>query len=99
MRAIACARAHPQAEVGALAKALLRRAHRLRLVPPAGRRIARGRVVGWQPAARGLEDVPRTDRDPLDRLPLPLRLTARLAPFLVRRQASHYRLNLTTVDG
>ena len=34
------------------------------------------------------------DRDLLDRLPLPLRLTARLAPFLVRRQASHYRLNL-----
>ena len=39
------------------------------------------------------------DRDLLDRLPLPHRLTARLAPFLVRRQASHYRLNLATVDG
>ena len=34
------------------------------------------------------------DRDLLDRLPLPHRLTVRLAPFLVRRQASLYRLNL-----
>ena len=39
------------------------------------------------------------DRDLLDRVPLPLRLTARYAPFLLRGQASSYRLNLATVDG
>ena len=39
------------------------------------------------------------DRDLLDRVPLLLRLTARYAPFLLRRQASSYRLNLATVDG
>ena len=38
------------------------------------------------------------DRDLLDRLPLPLRLTARYAPFLLRRQAALYRLNLATVE-
>ena len=39
------------------------------------------------------------DRDLLDRVPLVLRLTARYAPFLLRRQASSYRLNLATVEG
>ena len=39
------------------------------------------------------------DRDLLDRLPLLLRLTARYASFLLRGQASLYRLNLATVDG
>ena len=39
------------------------------------------------------------DRDLLDRLPLMLRLTARFAPFLLRGQASGYRLNLVTVEG
>ena len=38
------------------------------------------------------------DRDLVDRLPLPLRLTARYAPFLLRGQASLYRLNLATVE-
>lgn len=37
------------------------------------------------------------DRDLVDRLPLPLRLAARFAPFLLRRQASLYRLNLARV--
>ena len=37
------------------------------------------------------------DGDLLARLPLPLRLTARFAPFLLRRQASLYRLNLARV--
>ena len=35
------------------------------------------------------------DGDLLARLPLPLRLTARFAPFLLWRQASLYRLNPT----
>ena len=39
------------------------------------------------------------DPDLVDRLPLLLRLTARYAPFLLRRQASIYRLNLATVEG
>ncbi len=39
------------------------------------------------------------DRDLVDRLPLLLRLTARYAPFLLRSQASIYRLNLATVEG
>ena len=38
------------------------------------------------------------DRDLVDRLPLMLRLTMRYAPFLLRRQASLYRLNLATVE-
>ena len=38
-------------------------------------------------------------RDLVDRLPSLLRLTARYAPFLLRRQASLYRLNLATVEG
>ena len=38
------------------------------------------------------------DRDLLDRLPLLLRMTARFAPFLLRRQAELYRLNLATVE-
>ena len=33
----------------------------------------------------------------LARLPLPLRLAARFGPFLLRRQASLYRLNLARV--
>ena len=37
------------------------------------------------------------DGDLLARLPLPLRLAARFAPFLLRRQASLYRLNLARV--
>ena len=37
------------------------------------------------------------DRDLLDRVPLPLRLAARFAPFLLRGQAELYRLNLATV--
>ena len=39
------------------------------------------------------------DRDLLERVPLLLRLTARYAPFLLRGQASLYRLNLATVEG
>ena len=39
------------------------------------------------------------DRDLLERLPLMLRLTARFAPFLLRGQASGYRLNLAAVEG
>ena len=38
------------------------------------------------------------DRDLIDCLPLPLRLVARFAPFLLRRQAALYRLNLAAVD-
>ncbi|MYN67543.1 MAG: class I SAM-dependent methyltransferase [Acidobacteria bacterium] len=38
------------------------------------------------------------DRDLVDRLPLMLRLTMRYVPFLLRRQASLYRLNLATVE-
>ena len=39
------------------------------------------------------------DRDLLERIPLPLRFAARFAPFLLRRQASQYRLNLAIADG
>jgi O-methyltransferase involved in polyketide biosynthesis len=39
------------------------------------------------------------DRDLLDRLPLPLRLIARHAPFLLQGRASSYRLNLAAVEG
>ena len=39
------------------------------------------------------------DRDLLERIPLPLRLAARFAPFLLRRQTSQYRLNLALVDS
>ena len=58
-------------------------------------------VESWGPSLRlaASKTFLDADRDLLDRLPLPLRLTARLAPFLVRRQASLYRLNLATVDG
>ena len=47
--------------------------------------------------ARSVEDVLDADGDLLARLPLPLRLAARFAPFLLRRQASLYRLNLARV--
>ena len=39
------------------------------------------------------------DADLMDRVPLPLRLAARYAPFLLRRQTSQYRLNLAIADG
>ena len=39
------------------------------------------------------------DRDLMNRVTPLLRLTARYAPFLLRGQASSYRLNLATVDG
>ncbi len=39
------------------------------------------------------------DRDLMDRVTPLLRLTARYAPFLLRGQASSYRLNLATVEG
>ena len=35
----------------------------------------------------------------LNRLPLPLRLMTRFAPFIMRRQAEGYRLNLAVVNG
>ena len=38
------------------------------------------------------------DRDLLDRMPLGLWLTWRFAPFLLRRQASQYRLNLALAE-
>ena len=38
------------------------------------------------------------DVDLLARVPLPLRLATRFAPFLVRRQADQYRLNLAQVE-
>ena len=39
------------------------------------------------------------DPDLLARIPLPLRLAARFAPFLLRRQTSQYRLNLAVSHG
>ena len=57
-------------------------------------------IESWEANLRLLSSETFYDagRDMLDRMPLCLRLTWRFAPFLVRRQASRYRLNVAKAE-
>lgn len=58
-------------------------------------------IESWGAGLRLAASKTFMDADPelIARLPLPLRLITRFAPFILRRQAEGYRLNLAVVDG